>query len=147
MFQYNRISLQVKSARSDLPSEWAGWYAERRIALPVAAMSFGRFEVLPRQRLLLEGGRPLALGSRAFEILVALVERAGELVSKSELMDRVWPNTFVEEGNLKVQVAALRRALRDGKEGNRYISNVAGRGYWFVAPVRRSTWLSGEAAD
>ena len=66
---------------------------------------------------------------------VALVERPGELVSKSELMARVWPNTFVEEGNLKVQVAGLRRALGDGRGSNRYLATVPGRGYRFVAPV------------
>jgi DNA-binding winged helix-turn-helix (wHTH) protein len=110
-------------------------------------MSFGPFHVVPNQRLLLEGDRPVRLGSRALDILVALVERTGELVSKGELMARVWPDTFIEEGNLKVQVAALRRTLRDGEDGNRYISTVAGRGYWFVAPVVRSTGMNGEASD
>jgi len=106
------------------------------------AISFGPFRLLPDQRLLLEGDRPLRLGSRALEILVALVERAGDLVSKGELMARVWPDTFVEEANLRVQVAALRRALRDGENGNRYITTVAGRGYWFVAPVVLSTEIN-----
>jgi DNA-binding winged helix-turn-helix (wHTH) protein len=121
--------------------------ADRNISLAGPAISFGPFRVLPDQRLLLEGGRPLRLGSRAFEILLALVERAGGLVSKGELMARVWPDTFVEEANLRVQVAALRRALRDGENGNRYISTVAGRGYWFVAPVVRSTEMNLEASD
>jgi DNA-binding winged helix-turn-helix (wHTH) protein len=107
------------------------------LALP--AMSFGPFHVLPIQRLLLEGDLLPRLGSRALDLLVALVERAGELVSKGELMARVWPDTLVEESNLRVQVAALRRALRDGQDGSRHISTVAGRGYWFVAPVARST--------
>jgi DNA-binding winged helix-turn-helix (wHTH) protein len=110
----------------------------RSIVSAVAAMSFGPFHILPSQRLLLEGDQPLRLGSRAFDILVALVERAGELVSKDELRNLVWPGTFVEDGNLKVQVSALRRTLRDGEDGNRYITTVAGRGYWFVAPVARS---------
>jgi DNA-binding winged helix-turn-helix (wHTH) protein len=101
-------------------------------------MSFGPFHLLPSQRLLLKANQPLRLGSRAFDILVALVERAGEVISKSELMARIWPNTFVEEGNLKVQVAALRRALADGEARSRYIANVTGRGYCFVAPVVRS---------
>ena len=113
--------------------------ADRSVALAVPAMSFGPFHVLPTQRLLLEGDRPLRLGSRAFDILVALVERTGDLVSKGELIARVWPDTVVEEGNLKVQVAAVRRTLRDGEKGNRYIATVPGRGYWFVAPVVRST--------
>jgi DNA-binding winged helix-turn-helix (wHTH) protein len=113
--------------------------ADRSDALAMSALSFGPFHVLPNQRLLLEGDRPLRLGSQALDILVALVERAGELVSKGELMARVWPDTFVDESNIKVQVAALRRALRDGEKGSGYISTVAGRGYWFVAPVARST--------
>ena len=99
------------------------------------AIAFGPFHVLPRQRLLLEAGKPLRLGSRALDILVALTERPGELVSKSELMARLWPNTFVEEGNLKVHVAALRRALGDGQGGKRYIATSPGQGYRFVAPV------------
>jgi predicted ATPase/DNA-binding winged helix-turn-helix (wHTH) protein len=99
------------------------------------AVSFGPFRLLPAQQLLLEGETPVRLGSRALEILIALVERAGELVSKSELMARVWPNTFVDEGSIKVHVAGLRRALGDGQPGRRYVANVPGRGYRFVAPV------------
>jgi len=75
------------------------------------------------------------LGSRAFDILAALVERAGEVVSKEELIARGWPQTFVEEANLKIQVSALRRALGDGQSGHRYVVTVPGRGYNFVAPV------------
>jgi DNA-binding winged helix-turn-helix (wHTH) protein len=118
--------------------------AVRTIVSAVTAMSFGPFHILPSQRLLLEGDQPLRLGSRAFDILVALVERAGELVSKDELRNLVWPGTFVEDGNLKVQVSALRRTLRDGEDGNRYITTVAGRGYWFVAPVVRSGGMNEE---
>lgn len=124
---------------------WKVAAAGQSIVLAVSAMSFGPFHLVPSQRLLLEGDRPLCLGSRAFDILVALVKRAGELVSKDELRNLVWPNTFVEDGNLKVQVAALRRTLRDGKDGNRYISTVAGRGYWFVAPVARSRGMDERA--
>ena len=107
--------------------------------LPTAepAISFGPFHLLPSQRLLLEAGKPLRLGSRALDILIALIERAGEVIGKAELMNRVWPNTFVEGGNLKVHVAALRKALGDGRPGQRYVVNVHGRGYVFVAPVRR----------
>jgi predicted ATPase/DNA-binding winged helix-turn-helix (wHTH) protein len=75
------------------------------------------------------------LGSRAFDILVGLVERAGEVVGKKELIARVWPQTFVEDANLKIQVSALRRALGDGQGGHRYVVTVPGRGYNFVAPV------------
>lgn len=99
------------------------------------AICFGSFRLLPVQRLLLDGDKPLRLGSRALDILIALVERPGELVSKDELMTRVWPNTFVEPANLTVHIAALRRALRDGRGGNRFLINIPGRGYCFVAPI------------
>ena len=105
------------------------------------AICFGSFRVLLGQRLLLEGNKPLRLGSRALDILIALVERPGDLVSKEELIARVWPNTFVEPANLTVHIAALRRVLGDGRRGNRYIVNVPGRGYCFVAPVNMSEKL------
>jgi predicted ATPase/DNA-binding winged helix-turn-helix (wHTH) protein len=101
--------------------------------------SFGPFRLVPGQRILLEGATPVTLGGRACEILIALVERSGALVTKEELLARVWPNVIVEEGNLKVHVAALRKALGDGRDGNRYIANIPGRGYSFVAPVTSSS--------
>jgi DNA-binding winged helix-turn-helix (wHTH) protein len=97
--------------------------------------TFGPFRLLPTQFLLLEGEKPVPLGSRALEILIALLERRGELVSKQDLMARVWPNVFVEPANLTVHMSALRRALRDGRDGNRFIVNIPGRGYRFVASV------------
>ncbi|MBT1514070.1 winged helix-turn-helix domain-containing protein [Bradyrhizobium sp. SRL28] len=100
------------------------------------AILFGPFRLLAEQRMLLEGDKPVRLGSRAFDILAALIERAGEVVGKEELMARAWPQTFVEEANLKIQVSALRRALGDGQGGNRFVVTVIGRGYNFVAPVR-----------
>src|SRR6266851_3623978 len=100
-------------------------------------ISFGPYRLLAAQRLLLERDQPVRLGSRAFDILAALVERAGEVVGKEQLIARAWPKTFVEEANLKIQVSALRRALGDGHGGNRYVITVTGRGYNFVAPVRR----------
>ena len=100
-----------------------------------AKVSFGPFCLLPTQFLLREGDKPVSLGSRALEILIALLERRGELVSKQELMARVWPNVFVEPANLTVHMSALRRALRDGRDGHRFIVNIPGRGYRFVASV------------
>ena len=100
-----------------------------------AEVPFGPFRLLPKQFLLLEGDKPVSLGGRALEILTVLLERPGELVSKQELMARVWPNLFVEDANLTVHMSALRRTLRDGRDGNRYIINVHGRGYSFVAPI------------
>jgi predicted ATPase/DNA-binding winged helix-turn-helix (wHTH) protein len=99
------------------------------------AISFGPFRLLAEQRLLLEGDQPVRLGSRAFDILAALVERPGEVIGKDELISRTWPKTFVEEANLKIQVSTLRRALGDGQGGRRYIATIPGRGYNFVAPV------------
>jgi len=100
-----------------------------------AKVSFGPFCLLPTQLLLREGDTPVPLGSRALEILIALLERRGELVSKQDLMARVWPNVFVEPANLSVHMSALRRALRDGRDGHRFIVNIPGRGYRFVASV------------
>src|SRR6266853_5398286 len=99
------------------------------------AISFGPYRLLAAQRLLLEGDTPVRLGSRAFDTLAALVGRAGEVVGKEELIARIWPQTFVEESNLKIQVSALRRALGDGHAGRRFIVTVPGRGYNFVAAV------------
>jgi len=105
-------------------------------------VSFGPFHLHLARRLLLEGERPLRVGSRALEVLVTLVDRAGELVGKDELMARVWPNTTVEESNLKVHIAALRRLLCDGRDGNRYIQTVPGRGYRFVAMLSPAEVIS-----
>jgi DNA-binding winged helix-turn-helix (wHTH) protein len=98
-------------------------------------ISFGSFRLYPTQQLLLDGEKHVRLGSRARDILITLLERPGQVIKKEELIARVWPDTFVEEGNLKVHVAALRKALGDGHAGNRYITNVPGRGYCFVAPI------------
>src|SRR4029077_2449857 len=96
---------------------------------------FGSFRLLRTQFVLLEGDEPVPLGSRALEILIALLERHGELVSKQDLMARGWANVFVEPANLTVHISALRRALRDGQDGNRFIINIPGRGYRLVASV------------
>jgi predicted ATPase/DNA-binding winged helix-turn-helix (wHTH) protein len=90
------------------------------------------------ERLLEKTDKPLELGSRALDILIILVERAGEVVTRKELLSRVWPDAIVEEANLRVHIAGLRKALGDGRDGARYITNVTGRGYCFVAPVTRS---------
>lgn len=98
-------------------------------------VSFGPFCLLPTLFLLLEDEKPVPLGSRALEILIVLLERPGELISRQELMDRVWPNVFVGPANLTVHISALRRTLRDGRDGNRFIINIPGRGYKFVAAI------------
>lgn len=98
-------------------------------------ITFASFRLLPAQFLLLEEDKPVRVGSRALGILGVLLERPGELVSKQSLMERVWPNTFVAPANLTVHMSALRHTLRDGCDGNRFIINVPGRGYCFVASV------------
>ena len=100
-------------------------------------LRFGPFTLRPAQRVLAEGASRIPLGSRAFDILLLLLERAGTFVSKNEIVARVWPTTVVIEGNLRVHVTALRKALSDGREGRSYIVNVPNRGYSFVAPVSR----------
>ena len=79
----------------------------------------------------------LRLGSRAMDIFVTLVESAGKTIRKDQLIARTWPDTIVDEAALRVHVAALRKALGDGRAGKRYIVNNPGRGYTFVAPVMR----------
>jgi predicted ATPase/DNA-binding winged helix-turn-helix (wHTH) protein len=101
------------------------------------ALSFGPFSLLVAGRLLKRADEPIPLGGRALDVLITLTERAGEVVSYRELISIAWPNVTVDEANLRVQIATLRKALGDGEGGARYISNVAGRGYCFVAPVTR----------
>lgn len=98
-------------------------------------LRFGAFRFHVQQRLLLEGDSPLRLGSRALDILQLLLENAGHLVAKDCIIARVWPTTVVEDTNLRVHIAALRRALGDGRDGRRFIANVPQRGYSFVAEV------------
>jgi DNA-binding winged helix-turn-helix (wHTH) protein len=99
--------------------------------------AFGPYRLFPWQRLLMECDRPVKLGSRALEILTVLVENAGEIVGKTQLMKRVWPHIVVEEAALRVHMAALRKILGDGRGGRRFIATIPQRGYSFVAPVRQ----------
>jgi predicted ATPase/DNA-binding winged helix-turn-helix (wHTH) protein len=110
----------------------------RRNVQPEDALSFGPFSLFAAGRLLKRADETVPLGGRALDVLIALTERAGEVVSYRELISIAWPNVTVDEANLRVQVATLRKALSDGEHGARYISNVAGRGYCFVAPIHRS---------
>jgi len=99
---------------------------------------FGPFTLRPARRVLMEGNTRVHLGGRAFDILLLLLERAGTFVAKNEIFSRVWPTTVVVEGNLRVHVTALRKALGDGRNGRRFIVTVPNRGYSFAAPVSRS---------
>jgi len=120
------------------------------------AFMFGPFNLSVAQRLLKKGEETIPIGGRALDLLIVLAERAGEVISHKELIARAWPDVTVEEANLRGQIAALRKMLGDGLDGARYISNVAGRGYCFVAAVacsaeelalpeaRRAVGLKGE---
>lgn len=96
---------------------------------------FGEFRLLPDRQALLRAGQPVRIGGRALDILTLLVQRAGDLVSRAELEDHVWPKTFVHESNLKVHVSALRRVLRAAPDDPSGILNIPGRGYCFTLPV------------
>jgi predicted ATPase/DNA-binding winged helix-turn-helix (wHTH) protein len=102
-------------------------------------LSFGPFNLVASERLLTKEGVPVELGARAFDILIALISEPNEVVSKKDLMSRAWPDVTVEEGSLRFHMASLRKALGDGKNGARYITTLAGRGYCFVAPVSRAS--------
>jgi len=99
-----------------------------------ASVEFGRFSILPHRREVLADGRPIELGGRAFDVLMALIEANGAVVGKDELISRAWPGRIIEEGNLRAQIRALRTALADCD----LIRTVAGRGYQFTADVRSS---------
>lgn len=101
--------------------------------------TFGPFVFIPDRQALLQGEVPVRVGGRALDILTALVERPGELMTKNEIMARVWPNLVVIEDNLKVNVGSLRRALGDETGAAKYIATVPGRGYRFIAPVSVSS--------
>jgi predicted ATPase/DNA-binding winged helix-turn-helix (wHTH) protein len=98
-------------------------------------LKFGPFELSIGERSLWREGVVLPLGGRALDILIYLAERPGEVIAKRELIDHVWSDVTVEEGSLRVHVAAIRKALGDGQFGNRYIANIKGRGYSFVGTV------------
>lgn len=102
------------------------------------SFEFGAFVLKPERQLLLKDGVRVRIGGRALDILTALVERPGEVLSKRELLSRGWPNIFVEESNLKVTVSSLRRIFGERPEAPDFIATMAGRGYRFIAPVRTS---------
>jgi len=102
-------------------------------------ISFGPFSLVASERLLTNEAAPVELGARALDILIALISRPNEVVSKRDLLAQVWPDVTVEESSLRFHVASLRKALGDGKGGARYITTLAGRGYCFVAPLSRSS--------
>jgi predicted ATPase/DNA-binding winged helix-turn-helix (wHTH) protein len=111
-------------------------------ALQATVASFGPFRLRATERLLEKNGRPLQIGSRALDILITLLERAPEVVSKRELVRRTWGDLVVDEGSLRVHITALRKQLDDLDSSVSYVSNVHGRGYCFAGAV---TWAAAEA--
>ncbi len=112
-------------------TRWSAFIVVRDLSMtaPPASLRyrFGRFELQPNKRRLLASGAPVDVGARAFDLLVVLVERDGHLVTKDELLERVWPKVIVEENTLQAQVSALRRIL-----GPDAIATISGRGYRFA---------------
>src|SRR5262249_21240031 len=99
---------------------------------------FGQFELQPAERRLLDAGKCVSLTPKVFDTLVLLVERAGHVISKEELMKALWPRGYVEESNLTKHVWLIRRALGDGERDSRFIETVPKVGYRFVAQVARA---------
>src|SRR5271156_1938550 len=101
-------------------------------------LTFGPFRLWPVERRLEKDGRPLRVGSRALDLLIVLAERAGEVVPKHKLLEDVWRNVNVEESSLRFHIKNLRKVLGDNQPDARYVTNVPGRGYCFVAPTSRT---------
>src|SRR5262249_41795869 len=98
---------------------------------------FGRYRLKTAERVLLREGELVPLTPKVFEILTVLVEQGGQLVEKDDLMKRVWPDTFVEEGNLTQNISLLRKALGESSGSQQFIETIPRRGYRFVAAVSR----------
>jgi predicted ATPase/DNA-binding winged helix-turn-helix (wHTH) protein len=105
----------------------------------MAVLCFERYQLHLRRRVLLDNGRPVALGSRALTILTMLAQHAGEMVPKRELQRRLWQNVMVEDGTLRVHIAALQKVLGESQAGGRCIENIPGQGYRLVVPVTSLT--------
>jgi predicted ATPase/DNA-binding winged helix-turn-helix (wHTH) protein len=125
----HRSSARDSDARGDL-CRLRSMYVDVLKGRGQKVIQFGRFSLLTRRRELLDYGSPVNLGSRALDVLMVLIERSGQLVTKQELLNRVWPSTTVEENCLQFQVSRLRKVLGQDRD---FIRTVSGRGYRFVA--------------
>ena len=104
---------------------------------PAYLYEFGPFRLDVAERQLLRDGEAVSLPPKAFDLLLALVERQGRLLEKTELMKLVWRDTFIEEANLSYTISLIRRALGEGPEPQQFIETVPKHGYRFIAEVRR----------
>ncbi len=132
--------MQSRSCRIDVrslcgPANEQDFVMTEPAAPAASTLSFGPFTVTPHERLVMRGGVALPMGAKSFDTLIALMSRPNEVISKWELMAQVWPGMAVEEANLRFHIAALRKALGDGKDGARYITTLSGHGYCFVAAI------------
>jgi predicted ATPase/DNA-binding winged helix-turn-helix (wHTH) protein len=136
----NRPDLAAQVLRSlptTGPVEQGGVWLERPPATSTgAAYCFGEFRLIPQRQLLLHNAVPVRIGTRALDLLHLLVERFGQMVSKEQLIRFAWPDTFVDDANLKVNISTLRSVLGRGERETDYIATIPGRGYRFVAPVQ-----------
>jgi DNA-binding winged helix-turn-helix (wHTH) protein len=128
----NAYEERVLWRKSPLPHHATWWTS----VSAEAAIEFGHFRVLLRRRRLLADGVPVELGTRAFDLLLALLEADGALITKKELLNQVWPSVVVSEENLKVQISALRKALGADRD---LIRTEFGRGYRFIGMLRSNT--------
>ena len=135
--ELERFSTDAPAAGTEHEMSSSVGYQTNKVSSGYVEFSFGPFRLIPEQQLLVEDGKPVSVGARGLELLRVLVENSGKVLSKDELISCIWPDTCVSESNLKVQMAALRRVLGEGRRGERYVATVSGRGYRFVAPVRR----------
>lgn len=125
-------SLLESAPENRLPGQLVPMEAARLNGPGARALLFGRFRLVLHSRELLAEGAPVPLGNRAIDVLIVLIDACGELVTKDELLSRVWPNTTVEENNLQFQISTLRKALGPDRD---FIKTVCGRGYRFVAEI------------
>ena len=109
-------------------------------------LAFGPFRLWPDERLLTRNDEPVPIGGRSFDLLVALIEKPGAVLSKRDLLKRVWSDVVVEDGSLRFHMAGLRKLLADGQNGARYIATQVGVGYAFVAPVERRAATGGASS-
>ncbi len=103
---------------------------------PVSIYEFGPFRLQPEEHLLLREGNPVPLTPKAFDLLLFLLQNQGRLVTKDQIMQAIWPESFVEEANITVLISSLRKALGEREADDPYIKTVPKKGYCFTAPVR-----------
>jgi DNA-binding winged helix-turn-helix (wHTH) protein len=144
-FHLERVDRRSAIQGSDTDQPLFRKWSDPAVSSP-SEIAFGPLRLLPAQFLVLDGDKPVCLGSRALQILVVLLERPRELVNRPQLMGWVWPNVLVEPANLTVHISALRRTLCDRRDGNRFIINIPGRGDSFGASITSENSLE-NAAD